>query len=278
MAAIDTTPEPALDNVPNREVLGDFRHLRGHTLEAALLCADLPPGTPLSIAMVRRLLDAGTHLAGRVLRELVEGSLAAVRHIRDAAGRILGRRTEWLGPNRDDTATPEPPAPAADEPTTRALALLRSLACVDARLTFAERELRGLAPLVLARLDAGESEDALRHALSRDLPPHGRHIGTGLLHYRLTKGGSRKSTRPTTPAEPVVLTTPASPAVPAQTRGRVMVECADCGRPGPTLAPGDVCDRCPASTEPLRLADIPELPALMARFRRVREHGPTRTA
>jgi len=255
VAATEITHVSDIDTVdaPDRSVFGEFRHLRGHTLEAALLCAELPPGSPMSVGMIRELLSAGAHLSGRVLRELVADGMAVVRHIRDAAGRLLGRRTEWVGPCRADAAaTPEPAR--VDEPTDRALALLRSLADVDARLTFAERELRTLAPLVLERLAGGESEAALRHALSRDLP--GRHIKTGLLYYRLTQG------RRAAPA----------PTVPAQTRPAALVECADCGNPGPTLVPGDVCGDCRRRrlAEPLRIAETPELPALMDRLRRIR--------
>jgi len=256
VAGTDITHVSDIDTLdaPDRSVFGEFRHLRGHTLEAALLCAELPPGSPMSVGMIRELLAAGAHLSGRVLRELIADGMAVVRHIRDAAGRILGRRTEWVGPRRADPAVPEPVR--VDEPTDRAHALLRSLADVDARLTFAERELRTLAPLVLERLAAGESEDALRHALSRDLPQPGRHITTGLLHYRLTKG---KRAAP-------------APTVPAQRRPAVLVECADCGIPGPTLVPGDLCADCRRRrlTEPLRIAETPELPALMARLRRIR--------
>jgi len=265
VAVIDITHASDIDTVdaPDRSVLGEFRHFRGHTLEAALLCSELPPGSTLSVPMIRELLAAGSHLSGRVLRELVAGGVAVVRHIRDAAGRLLGRRTEWVGPGRA-ASVPESVPERVDEPTGRALALLRSLADVDERLTFAERELRTLAPLVLERLNAGDSEDALRRALSRDLPPLGRRLTTGLLHYRLTKG------KRATPAVP-------APAMPTQARPAVLVECDDCGHPGPTLSPGDLCDVCRRrrAGDPLLVADAPELPAFVARLRRIRAANAT---
>ncbi|MGW1989886.1 hypothetical protein [Embleya sp. NPDC001921] len=203
----------------------------------------MPADTPLTVDTIRELLGVGAHIARRVLRELTEAGIAVAKRLRDSAtGRMLGRLTEWSGPRAAGDA-PEPAAAAdattvaaVDDPAVRALALLRSLADVDERLAFKERELRTLVPFLVDRLAGGDThvEAEVFRELTEDLPPPGRAIKTGLLHYRLTKA-------------------PRHPVIPPQSHRPRLVECADCGRPGPDLTPGALCWHCRTGTDPAPL-------------------------
>ncbi|WP_406283180.1 hypothetical protein [Embleya sp. NBC_00896] len=241
MAVSQRIDTPTAVENPEAAVSARFDGLSGCAFEAAVRYAALPPGTPLTIATIRELIRVGAHVAARVLRELTEAGIAAAKHLRDSTtGRMVGRLTEWSGP-RAGEAAPAPPAagpepePEPADPAVRALALLRSLAEVDDRLAFKDRELHTLVPFLAARLTAGESEAEVFRQLTEDLPPEGRVIRTGLLHYRLNKAPKR------------------APVIPAQSRRPRLVECADCGRPGPDLVPGDLCRRCRTGTEPTPL-------------------------
>ncbi|WP_406284329.1 hypothetical protein [Embleya sp. NBC_00896] len=242
MAMAQSIDAPTAVEDPVAAVLDRYGFLQGCALEAALRYHVAPPGTPLSIATIRELIGVGAHIAARVLRELTEAGVAGARRVRDAAtGRLLGRHTEWSGSR---SAGDAPDAPPEDpDPAVRALELLHSLADIDDRLAFKSRELRTLVPFVLARLAAGDTEADVVRDLTEDLPPEGRTIKTGLLHHRLTRAPA-----PADPGGAVAV------AVPSQRRSghpRVrLVECDDCGRPGPGLAPGDLCRHCRTGTEP----------------------------
>ncbi|WP_406297734.1 hypothetical protein OG948_19335 [Embleya sp. NBC_00888] len=238
-------PTPVQDPVVT--VLAQYGGLSGRALEAALRYHVMPADTPLTVDTIRELLGVGAHIARRVLRELTEAGIAVAKRLRDSAtGRMLGRLTEWSGPRTAGDAPESAAAPAApdatttvaavDDPAVRALALLRSLADVDERLAFKERELRTLVPFLVDRLAGGDThvEAEVFRELTEDLPPPGRTIKTGLLHYRLTKA-------------------PKHPVIPPQTRRPRLVECADCGRPGPDLTPGDLCRHCRTGTDPAPL-------------------------
>ncbi|MET7303771.1 hypothetical protein [Embleya sp. NPDC005575] len=215
-------------------VLAQYGALSGRALEAALRYHVMPAGTPLTVDTIRELLDVGAHIARRVLRELTEAGIVVAKRLRDSAtGRLLGRLSEWSGPRAAGDA-PAPAAAPVEDPAVRALALLRSLADADERLAFKERELRTLVPFLVARLADGDTEAEVFRELTEDLPSPGRAIKTGLLHYRLTKA-------------------PKHPVIPTQSRRPRLVECSDCGRPGPALTPGDLCRHCRTGTDPTPL-------------------------
>lgn len=86
-------------------------------------------------------------------------------------------------------ATPEPPLP---EPLTpdldrhrTATALLAGLHHADPRLLLSERAVRRLAPAAATWLERGAHPDAVRHALTANLPADTRHPAA-LLAHRLT--------------------------------------------------------------------------------------------
>ncbi|MFI1384235.1 hypothetical protein [Embleya sp. NPDC020886] len=224
------TPTPVQD--PVVAVLARYGSLSGRALEAALRYHVLPEGTPLTVDTIRELINVGAHVARRVLGELTEAGIVVAKRLRDSTtGRLLGRFTEWAGPRAaGDGRPPASAAASVEDPAVRALALLRSLADVDERLAFKERELRTLVPFLLARLADGDTEAEVFRELTEDLPPPGRRIKPGLLHYRLTKA-------------------PKLPVIPAQSRRPRLVECSDCGRPGPDLVPGARCRSCRTGIE-----------------------------
>jgi hypothetical protein len=212
-------------------VLTRYGHLSGRAFEAAVRYEAQPVGTPLCIATIRELLGVGAHIGARVLRELIAAGLAVGRRIQDAAtGRMLGRRTDWAGPDAPGSAG----KPQQADPAERALALLSSLAAFDKRLTFRERDLRTLVPFVLARFETGATPEDLRRELTADLPT-GR-IKSGLLRYRL---GRRPAVR-----------------IPAQQSIPRLVECADCRRPARGLTPGALCADCRPATDPVPLSAV----------------------
>ncbi|WP_143657960.1 hypothetical protein [Embleya scabrispora] len=253
MANSQRTDVPVPVENPAAAVLARFGGLSGWAFEAAIRYEAAPPGTPISIETIRELLGVGTHIARRVLQELTDAGIAVAKRLRDSAtGRLLGRLTEWSGP-RAVRGAPEagsPSAPTADpepDPAVRALELLRSLADVDERLAFKDRELRTLVPFVLARFSDGATDDEVFRELTDDLPSPSRELKTGLLHFRLTR----------TPPPP------AAPKIPAQSRRPRLVECADCGRPGPDLVPGDLCRHCRTGTAPVPLDGFARAKRLM---------------
>ncbi|MFE3201446.1 hypothetical protein [Embleya sp. NPDC059237] len=269
MANSQRTDVPVPVENPAAAVLAQFGGLSGWAFEAAIRYEAAPPGTPISVESIRELLGVGTHIARRVLQELTDAGIAVARRLRDSAtGRLLGRLTEWSGPravrgapeagspsapkaapkvaphtasNTAPTAGPEP------DPAVRALDLLRSLADMDERLAFKDRELRTLVPFVQARFTAGATDDEVFRELTDDLPPPSRELKTGLLHFRLTR----------TPPPPT------TPVIPAQSRRPRLVECADCGRPGPDLVPGDLCRHCRTGTTPVPLDGFARAKRLM---------------
>ncbi|WP_406283805.1 hypothetical protein [Embleya sp. NBC_00896] len=243
MAVPQTIDAPIPSDDSADGVLARYGHLVGRAFEAAVRYEAMPPGTPLDIATIRKLIDVGAHVAARVLRELIEGGLAGARRLRDAAtGRMIGRRTDWTGPRQADSTTAEAVPARASDPAVEALALLRSLADVDARLTFRDRDLRTLVPFVLDRLATGDTPADLRRELTGDLPARGRPIRTGLLYYRLTKAPRPPTAAPTQPLAPR------------------LIECADCGRPNRALTPGSLCRDCRPATNPQPLTTTPSRP------------------
>jgi hypothetical protein len=220
-----------------------FGNLSGHAFEAAVRFSDQPPGTTLSIASLRELLGVGTHIAGRVLRELTAAGLAVGKYVRDAVnGRLLGRHMLWTGPTIAG-GLPEPPSSETvddvGDQAGQAFSLLRSLGAVDPRLAFRERDLRTLVPFVVDRFEAGDTDADVLRLLTVDLP---RKVKSGLLRHRLTKVPRPKSgDHDGTSARPSV-----RPG---------MVECVQCRAPGP-LTPGDRCRGCREATTPQPLSDV----------------------
>jgi hypothetical protein len=225
MAVTQTIDVPTPVQNPTVTVLAQYGAVKGQAFEAAVRYGDQPPGTPMTVTTIRELLGVGAHIAARVLRELTAAGLAVVERTKDTiTGRMLGRRTLWAGSRT--ASSPEAAPVDASPDATRALALLRSLGRADRRLAFRDSKLATLIPYVVARLEAGDTEPDLYRDLTTRLPTRGRPITSGFLYYRLTKA-------------------PKPPTIPAQRPIRPrLIECADCGRPGPTLTPGTLCRAC----------------------------------
>ncbi|KAK1180015.1 helix-turn-helix domain-containing protein [Streptomyces sp. NBS 14/10] len=92
-------------------------------------------------------------------------------------------------PSSDAAPTPPQPLPQPTAPTPQrhhtAAALLAELCRDDARLLFAERDVRRLAPGVAAWLERGAAPEAVRRTLIASLPPDLRHPAA-LVAHRLT--------------------------------------------------------------------------------------------
>ncbi|MYW04550.1 hypothetical protein [Streptomyces sp. SID3343] len=230
MTVLQDIDVPASVQNPTVTVLAQYGAVKGQAFEAAVRYGDQPPGTPLSIDKIRELLGVGAHIAARVLRELTAAGLTVVERIKDTiTGRMLGRRTVWAGPGgTGEATTPEQPS----DDTARAMTLLRSLGRADRRLAFRDTKLVTLVPYIVDRFEAGESEHDLFRELTTRLPAKGQRITSGFLYHRLTKPPN-----PPKPSKP--------PTIPAQRLARPrLIECADCGRPSPTLIPGALCRPC----------------------------------
>ncbi|GGZ91244.1 helix-turn-helix domain-containing protein [Streptomyces echinoruber] len=91
----------------------------------------------------------------------------------------------------EPAATPEPPLPEPRTPDLdrhrAATALLTTLHHHDPRLLLPERAVRRLAPAVAAWLERGAHPDAVRHALTANLPRDPLRHPAALLAHRLTE-------------------------------------------------------------------------------------------
>jgi predicted transcriptional regulator len=84
----------------------------------------------------------------------------------------------------EPTAAPAEPGPPSGEHRDKAEALLAGLRRTDIRLTLSGREVRRLAPLVVAWFENGLGRASVIHALTDGLPLHVRHPA-GFLRNRL---------------------------------------------------------------------------------------------
>ncbi|MFF4320920.1 helix-turn-helix domain-containing protein [Streptomyces sp. NPDC001568] len=121
---------------------------------------------------------------------------------------------------------------AAGLPSQEAMDLLARLRCDDPRLLLAEERVRQLAPGVAAWLERGVHPEAVRHALTAELPADLRHPAA-LIGYRL-----RTSMPPHLPAPPPVT---------ASSRPDPLQNCDGCDRAFRAPAPGRCVD-CPPET------------------------------
>jgi hypothetical protein len=89
-----------------------------------------------------------------------------------------------VGTSATEAETAEPPKPSRDEHHDEAEALLAGLRRTDIRLTLSGREVRRLAPLVVAWFENGLGRASVIHALTDGLPLQVRHPA-GFLRNRL---------------------------------------------------------------------------------------------
>ncbi|MDQ0599638.1 hypothetical protein QF037_003983 [Streptomyces canus] len=138
-------------------------------------------------------------------------------------------------PSRPKPPLPEPETPDLDRHRT-ATTLLSTLQHRDPRLLLSERAVRHLAPAVAAWLERGARPEAVRHALSADLPEPLRNPAA-LLAHRLTEFIPAPA-----PPMPPPCTAPTAPAAPLS-----MINCDGCDRGFWSPVPGAYCRDCRAA-------------------------------
>ncbi|MEV5884133.1 hypothetical protein AB0L74_15620 [Streptomyces sp. NPDC052020] len=136
-----------------------------------------------------------------------------------------------------EAAPPAPPPVSLPEPGTpdrerhrAATALLARLHHHDHRLLLPERDAHRLAPAVAAWLERGAHPDAVRHALTANLPREPLRHPAALLAHRLTE------LMPPAPAPPPPADAPAAPAP--------FHSCEGCERAIRSPHPGASCRDC----------------------------------
>ncbi|MGW3332232.1 MarR family transcriptional regulator, partial [Streptomyces rubiginosohelvolus] len=131
-------------------------------------------------------------------------------------------------PQRTPAEAPDPEPAQPTEPSPAHLALAR-LGRDDHRLGLSADDCTALEPLAMQWLDRGVTTDYLTNALTAGLPAQ-IDSPVGLIRRRLI--------------DKLPPQLPATPNTPPPTR-RLLVECTDCGRPGPPEAlPDGLCHPC----------------------------------
>ncbi|MFI0779807.1 hypothetical protein [Streptomyces sp. NPDC021212] len=230
----------------------DFAHLPRREAAIAAYIDRLPDGSAMDAkTLAKTLPDYGQMACATALRRLSEaGHLRRVRehHITEDGARWVTRtffsRTargeEWWAAfvRGDDAPEPRPaPAPTAPVPArTPAYDALASLGRTDPRMTLSAADCTALEPLAAAWLARDADPVRLVQALTAGLPVQ-VHSPAGMARTRLESK---------LPPEP-----PLPEARPEITISRLL-ECTDCGRPGPPAAlPGGLCRPCRGEAEPL---------------------------
>ncbi|MGW7492735.1 helix-turn-helix domain-containing protein [Streptomyces luteogriseus] len=145
-------------------------------------------------------------------------------------------------PKQDSEPAPPTTKPSLPEPQTpdlerhgTATTLLTTLHHHDPRLLLSERDIRTLAPSAAAWLERGVRPEAVRHALTSNLPSNPRHPAS-LIAYRLTE--LLPPPAPSAPPTPPSGDTHAPPPPPP------FHNCEGCGRAIRTPTPGSYCRDC----------------------------------
>lgn len=234
----------------------DFAHLPRREAAIAAYIDRLPDGAAIDAKTLAKCLpDYGQMACATALRRLSEaGHLRRVRehHITEDGARWVTRtffsRTargeEWWEAfvRGDDAPEPRPTAvpPTAAPTRTPAYDVLASLGRADPRMTLSAADCSRLEPLAAVWLARDADPARLVQALTSGLPVP-VHSPAALARTRLEAK---------LPPEPV-------PEPRAEITIRRLLECTDCGRPGPPAAlPGGLCRPCRGEPEPLPPGDI----------------------
>ncbi|MGW2325396.1 hypothetical protein ACWC5C_06475 [Streptomyces sp. NPDC001700] len=236
----------------------DFAHLPKREASIAAYIDRLPDGAAIDAKTLAKCLpDYGQMACATALRRLSEaGHLRRVRehHITEDGARWVTRtffsRTargeEWWEAfvRGDDAPAPEPgPRPAVVRTSaapTRTLAYdtLASLGRTDPRMTLSAADCTRLEPLAAIWLARDPDPARLVQALTSGLPVQ-VHSPAALARTRLEAKLPPEPVR-----EPV-------PEPRSEITIRRLLECTDCGRPGPPAAlPGGLCRPCRGTPEP----------------------------
>ncbi|WP_329043052.1 MarR family transcriptional regulator [Streptomyces sp. NBC_01422] len=285
----------AFTHLPEREryVAGYVDHLPdGAAMDIKSLAKDLPLYGQMAIGTALRALAVAGHL--RRVRCRVEGDgqcrwVTLTYWSRTAhdnewwAARLAGESTNAPEQAPEPAVVPQqrtgerpnpnlatlPPAPqeesgagtpAAVATPSLAYLTLAELGRSEPRLALSAADCAALEPLAAAWFARGVSADYLTSALTAGLPER---IGSpiGLVRRRLTD--KMPPHLPTAPA-------PTQGGLPGAPVRSVLVECTDCGRPGPAEAlPDGLCRACgTTSAEDATPAEIErDVPALVASLR-----------
>ncbi|ANH92931.1 DNA-binding protein [Streptomyces sp. SAT1] len=227
----------------------------GARVDIKTLAARFPEGET-RIAAALRELEAHGYLArirerlpsGRMVTHTVSYNQPQPRPAQAAAPKTP-RTPEPLKPPPPAPMDPPPPAPAAPEAAPgpplpvplapdlarhrTATALLAGLHRHDPRLLLSERAVRRLAPAVAVWLERGAHPDAVRHALTANLPQDPLRHPAALLAHRLTE-------LLPPPAPPVSAPPPSS----VEAAPPPFHNCENCERAIRTPHPGAYCRDC----------------------------------
>ncbi|MEU3740622.1 helix-turn-helix domain-containing protein [Streptomyces sp. NPDC032198] len=173
----------------------------------------LPAGARVDIKTLAARFPEGATRIAAALRELESHGYLRRDRERTPAGRIVTRTTSCNQPQAAPAQPPQPPKPKLNEPSAphpqprekarplpavphpaypasallqQATDLLAGLRHEDPRLLLSARDTAHLTPGVAAWLERDVAPDAVRHALTHDLPPEGPRRPAALLAHRLT--------------------------------------------------------------------------------------------
>lgn len=221
----------------------DFAHLPPREAAIAAYIDRLPNGADISVKTLAKNLMYGQCALRTALNNLQQaGHLRRGREklTADSGGSQWITRTWFTRTARDDdwwasfTRGDVPQEPHKPPPTrSRAHILLAALGRTAPALSLSQADCATLAPLLTPWFERGATDEYVRQALTSGLPTQ-VHSPAALLRTRL---------RDKLPPEPE--------AAPARPPLRIL-ECADCGVPGPPEAlPGGFCRACRGERAPV---------------------------
>lgn len=239
------------DLLPEREryVAGFLEHLpEGAQMDIKTLAKQLPLYGQMAIGSALRALAAAGHL--RHVRCPV-GEHGQVRWVTRTFWTRTARDNEWWNTNLTADATPAataetavtPTAPAPCVPQQRtpepapsghspAYLALAQLGRTEPRLALSAADCAVLEPLATEWFARGVNTDYLAQALTAGLPTQ---VGSPIGFVRRRLNDKMPPHLPTAPSQAASITPAARP----------MVECAQCGAPGPSEAlPDGLCRPC----------------------------------
>ncbi|SNX62081.1 hypothetical protein SAMN06272735_3833 [Streptomyces sp. TLI_55] len=240
----------------------DFAHLPPREAAIAGYLDRLPDGADISVKMLAKQLPYGQCALRTALNRLQrEGHLRRGRErLTTESGTSHWITRSWFSRTaRDDDwwaaftrgDVPQEPPDRPRRTLSRAYVLLAALGRTAPALSLSGAECARLAPLLTPWFERGATDEVVRHALTSGLPVP-VHSAAALVHSRLTSK---------LPPEP-----------PAARPPRRVLECAECGLPGPPEAlPGGVCGGCRGGGRaPERPAALPPAPEIHARAAEIR--------
>ncbi|MFE0763556.1 hypothetical protein [Streptomyces smyrnaeus] len=250
--------------------LAQHRELSLLAIGLAVHIQSVPDGTRVDIKSLTARFPEGEARIGAALRELEAYGYLARTARRTPDGRIITRTVSYANPEAPDTQPPPPPSPlqaskpapktkptptpappapgttAPPDPVRQATAttLLAALRRDDERLLLSERDVARLSPAVAVWLERGTGSEAVRRALTANLPSGPLRSPAALIAHRLT-----------------AQLPPPLPATPHPDRPHPFQECPECERAFRAPAPGRCRDcRTAAPDGPANTSDHTPVP------------------